>query len=47
MRKNHKRPIPYPNAAEPEYFVRKFIEFLQCAATCIGITLTLCLMLVL
>ena len=47
MRKKHMRPIPYPNAAEPEYFIRKFIEGFQSALVCIGTTLSILLMLTL
>lgn len=30
------RPLPYPNAAEPQYFLNKFIDGLLGAATCAG-----------
>ena len=47
MRKKHMRPIPYPNAAEPEYFIRKFVEGLLSTLVCIGSTLSILLLLTL
>lgn len=36
MRKNIIRPVPYPNAAEPRYFVNKFIDGVLATATGAG-----------
>ena len=47
MRKKHMRPIPYPNAAEPEYFIRKFVEGVQSALVCIVSTLSILLLVIL
>lgn len=30
------RPVPYPNAAEPRYFLNKFIDTLLATATGVG-----------
>lgn len=46
MRKKHMRPIPYPNAAEPEYFIRKFVEGVQSALVCIVSTLSILLLVI-
>ena len=47
MRKKHMRPLPYPNAAEPAYFVRKFIEGVHSVLVCIGTTFGILLLLTL
>lgn len=40
MKKNHFRsnirPVPYPNAAEPRYFLNKFIDAVLAAITSAG-----------
>lgn len=37
MKRNHNiRPVPHPNAAEPRYFLNKFIDGLLAAATGAG-----------
>lgn len=32
----HPRPLPYPNAAEPRYFLNKFIDAVLAAVTGAG-----------
>ena len=36
MRKTNIRPLPYPNAAEPRYFLNKFIDGILATATAAG-----------
>ena len=36
MRKTNIRPLPYPNAAEPRYFLNKFIDGVLATTTAAG-----------
>ena len=36
MKKTNIRPVPYPNAAEPRYFLNKFIDSVMAADTGVG-----------
>ena len=47
MRKTKKCRIPYPNAAEPAYFINKIILGIQSLLVCIGIIVPLGLLMLL